>query len=276
MTVGILAAAAWLQGCGAPTKSAGDVAYLFSDDGRALEDKVQSLCDALADRNSPPTTDGMVFNLGSCGDDAGKSAVDLPKIDRFHFVGFDPSQPPAAEQLIHKSVRAQVYLNKSLLGFAQALSARMKEKEDGGNTGVLALPETEAGKDGGLEAMVQREITIIEEPKLDVEELEFTMKIGLKMTGVVNIDNVIAVDGKLIDGAFGVTIRSGDDQPYEKSLIKNFSAVLLIVPHAGDVYMDLFVDLMAHNPGLGALFNTQLDSFLSTGLKAMIDGLLTL
>ena len=76
--------------------------------------------------------------------------------------------------------------------------------------------------------------------------------------------------------AIAVTVKSTQDQPFAKSLIKNFQAVLLIIPHASDLYMDLFVDVNIYSVGFDTLVKDKIKSFLSTGLKSMIDSVMTL
>ena len=75
---------------------------------------------------------------------------------------------------------------------------------------------------------------------------------------------------------FAVTIKTTEDRTFKQSLVQNFTVVMLIVPHASDLYMDMFVDLNIHNPGLETLVKEQVDTFLSTGLKAAIDSLMAL
>lgn len=268
----MLLGASMLTACGAPTKGASDVAGLFQGSGIALQDKATALCAELSKRSEAPTTQGMNIDLGGCGE-AGKAALNYKEIDSFYFLGLDQNTP-VENGVIHTKARAEIWLNKSLLGLAGALSGMLKKKEGGGNTGALSLPDSSGGKD--ISGLVTPKIEIIEEPKMNVEDLQFSMKIRLTLTGIVEADHIIAIDGKLIDNAIAVTIQTTEDRPIELSILKNFQAVILIIPHASDVYMDLFVDMNVHDIGAKSLFESQIKSFLGTGLKGVIDSTLNI
>lgn len=262
-----------LLGCGAPNKSAGDVAYLFEGESTTLQSKENSLCSTLQNRDEAPTTKNLSIDLGGCVD-AGKIALEYKKIDGFYFVGLD-GDAAKEEKVIHRSVRGQVWLNKSLLGFASAISGQMKKKaESGNNTGEVALGDSAKGQE--LQNVAKTTITVIEEPKIDVKDLSFKGLINFKVSGIIEADHDIEINGRLIENSFAVTVKTTADREYKQSIIKNFTAVILIVPHASDIYMDMFVDLNIHNPGLETLFKEQVNTFLSTGLKSAIDSLMNL
>jgi hypothetical protein len=52
--------------------------------------------------------------------------------------------------------------------------------------------------------------------------------------------------------------------------------MILMVPHASDIYLDLFVNINLHNPGLESLIRSQITSFLGSSLKGVIDGFLSI
>lgn len=269
----VTAAVFLMAGCGAPNKSAGDVAYLFEGESTTLQSKESSLCNSLQTRDEAPTVKNLDIDLGGCVD-AGKAALDYKKVDGFYFVGLE-NDSSKDEKIIHRSVRGQVWLNKSLLGFASAISGQMKKKaEAGNNTGEVSLNDSAKGQP--LQNVAKTTITVIEEPKIDVKDLSFKGLINFKVSGIIEADHDIEMYGKLIDNSFAVTIRTTEDREYKQSIIKNFTAVILIVPHASDIYMDMFVDLNIHNPGLETLFKEQVNTFLSTGLKSAIDSLMDL
>lgn len=262
-----------LNGCGAPSKSAGDVAYLFEGESTTLQTKESDLCTSLQNRDEAPTVKNLSIDLGGCVD-AGKAAVDYKKVDGFYFVGLE-NDSSNDKELIHRSVRGQVWLNKSLLGFASAISGQLKKKaESGNNTGEVSLNDSAKGQP--LQNVAKTTITVIEEPIIDVKDLSFKGLINFKVTGIIEADHDIELNGRLIGNSFAVTIKTTQDRDYKQSIIKNFTAVILIVPHASDIYMDMFVDLNIHNPGLENLFKEQVNTFLSTGLKSAIDSMMDL
>jgi hypothetical protein len=269
LTAGLVA----LTSCGAPNKSAGEVAHLFESGSESLQSKENSLCSQLQTRDTAPTLKGLRIDLDGCKD-AGLAALDYKKVDGFHFIGLDGDINSKDEKIIRRSVRSQIWLNKSLLGFASAISNQMKKKaERGDNTGEVKLDDSAVGK---LQNIAKTKITVIKEPKFDLENFSFNALINFNISGIITGDHDIEVDGKLIDNMFAVTIKTTEDRTFKQSLIQNFTAVILIVPHASDLYMDMFVDLNIHNPGLDTVVKDQIDTFLGTGLKAVIDSLMAL
>ncbi len=272
-TIALAASIAAMSSCGAPNKSAGEVAHLFETGTDSLQTKENNLCTQLQTRDAAPTVKGLSIDLNGCRD-AGLAALEYKKVDGFHFVGLEDDVSSKDEKIIHRSVRSQIWLNKSLLGFASAISNQMKKKaESGGNTGEVQLSDSAANK---MQNIAKTKVTIIKEPKIDLKDFSFNALINFNVTGVINGDHDIEIDGKLIDNMFAVTLKTTEDRTFKQSLLQNFTAVILIVPHASDLYMDMFVDLNIHNPGLETLVKDQIDTFLSTGLKAAIDSLMAL
>ena len=272
-TIALAASIAAMSSCGAPNKSAGEVAHLFETGTDSLQTKENNLCTQLQTRDAAPTVKGLSIDLNGCRD-AGLAALEYKKVDGFHFVGLEDDVSSKDEKIIHRSVRSQIWLNKSLLGFASAISNQMKKKaESGGNTGEVQHSDSAANK---MQNIAKTKVTIIKEPKIDLKDFSFNALINFNVTGVINGDHDIEIDGKLIDNMFAVTLKTTEDRTFKQSLLQNFTAVILIVPHASDLYMDMFVDLNIHNPGLETLVKDQIDTFLSTGLKAAIDSLMAL
>jgi len=264
-----------LGGCGAPVKSAGDVSGLFQVESETLGEKEQTLCQELASRSQEPTTQNLNIDLGGCKD-SGEAALNYKQVSSFYFLGLtgDDTGATTTTEVIHKSVRAELWLNKSLISLASALVGKLQDKQGAGDlTGKISLPDSDGGSIANL---VQPNIEIVEQPKFDIDKKSFSMKIHLTLSGVVKADHIITVDGQLLGESIAVVLQTTADQPYEKSILKNFKAVALIIPHAGDVYLDLFVDLNVYNFGLTTLVNDQLTSFLSTGLKSVADSVMTL
>jgi hypothetical protein len=258
-------------GCGAPTKSAGDVAHLFEGDGATLQAKVDQLCTTLRSRTTAPTLQNLAVDPGSCGS-AGVMALDFKKIDKFAFQGVDEAGTGNGK-LIHVAARSQVWLNKSLLGFATAVSGALKKKNGEAGVGPIEMPDSSGGKLGGL---ATTQLTQLVKPTFDLETLKFTTKINLKLSGIVTADHDLDIDGQLLDGAFAVTVKTTADREKTRSILKNFNALILIVPHAGDVYLDLFVDLNAYDFGIESVFREQLKAALGSGLKGAIDSVMQL
>lgn len=267
-----LAALLALAGCGAPTKSAGDVESLFSEAATSLQDKETKICSTLASRAEVPTIKNSTLDMAGCRD-AGLAAVDYQRISNFYF--YDLVPPPTSTSgvdVIHRTVRGQVWLNKSLLGLAGSLSQWMKkQKAKGGLAGALQNPASGNDK---LTNIVKPTLEVLEEPKFDLKNLSLSAKLHIALTGIVTADHVVAIDGKMIDNVFAITVKTTEDRAFSQSILKNFQTVILIIPHASDVYVDMFIDVNTFNFGVPAVVNDKLTSFLSSALKTLLDGVL--
>lgn len=257
-------------GCGAPVKSAGEVSSLFDSTATTLQDKVGIICRELQNRTEAPTTNNLGVEVNGCGD-AGLAALNYREITAFQFLGLEGEVPPKDKtKVIQKAVRGQIWLNKDLLGFATALATKFKNAKN--QAGALAADDS--GKK--MENIIKFNIDQKEPFKFDAAKMELGAKIGIKATGIVELDNELVVSGKLINDAFAVTIKTTGDQVVEKSLIKSISGLVLVVPHAGDVYIDMFLDLQIHNLGLASIFREQIQGLMSDGLKKIADTALAL
>jgi hypothetical protein len=260
------------QGCGAPTKSAGEVASLFARSSKSLQDKVSELCKALQIRDEIPTLKNLSLETDNCKS-AGLWALDYKKIDTFVFSGVDDVSPKKNDKIIHLGTRSQVWLNRSLLEFAASVSSLMKKKSSEASAGAIALPDSGDGKLSGLATTT---MTQLGQPMFNLDTLKFNTKINFKLSGIVTADHDLTIDGQLIDDAFAVTVKTTEDKTLKQSVMKDFRVLVLVIPHAGDVYLDMFVDLNAHNVGLETVFREQLKAALGSGLKGVIDSFMQL
>lgn len=262
------------MGCGAPTKSASDVKSLFARDATSLEEKVTKLCKTLKARDTKPNFEDADLPVDDCKD-AGHAAANLRGLQKFSFVGLEDINDKDKDDVIRRFVRTELWLNYSLIGMAGAIAQRMKETQQAGdNKGLISLPNSEGTS--GFSDLAAPDIEIIEEPEFNLGAFSFSTAIRLQVTGAVTVDNTIRVNGGLIDNKLAVVIHTDGKQPIEKSLIRDFSALVLIVPHASDIYLDLFVNLNIHNVGFKGLFEERITDFLGSGLKGIIDGFFTL
>lgn len=259
-----------IPGCGAPTKSAGDVATIFSDGQTSLnlQDKISSICTILDSRSDHPKLDGLPVKMSGCRD-AGRAAVNFKTAKAFQFLGAD-KQTKDTEEEMYFDVRGQVWLNKTLLGMASALGGLMEKKSANGGAadGLVALPNDQAGALGGLATpkIVQRNTVI------DKKNLSVSMEIDFQLKGAIEVELELAVEGRLIEDSFAVTVRTLNKPKFEKSFIKDVSVVAIVTPHAADMYMDVFISLTVYKIGLvDAVVKEQINTFLGSGLKTMID-----
>jgi len=177
------------------------------------------------------------------------------------------------EKVFRKNIRTQVWLNKSLLGLATVLGKKIASGQDL-PLGNLDIADSGIGKD--FSKLLKLDIEVTKKPALDTKELSFSMALSVKASGVASIENDIVIAGRLIreNNTFLVTIKTTKDQVYEKSLLQSFSGMILIVPYAGDVYLDMILDMNIHNFGFTGAIDSQLNPILGAALKKGIDGFL--
>jgi hypothetical protein len=284
-------------GCGAPTKPASSVASLFLSTD-SLQDILSHACDNLTARIEAPTTKGLKLNLQGC-QRAGQAALNYAEADAFAFVNIDGSivgtsssanlnlgrdlllapetegsassaAPTTEPPVSSRKTRAQIWLNKSLLDVAETLTNFMKDKQNFGR-GVVELPDS-ASKN--FASLAKTSINIVKKPELDMSELYFSTQIEINISGIVKASQVLQVDGKLLDNSVAIVIRTLKPAAYSESIIRNIEFVLFVTPYANDVYIDLYSNVDFYNIGLQSVLDKQLNSFLSTGLKSVLDSLM--
>lgn len=255
--------------CGAPTKKASEVGNIFSDTD-SLQEKTNSACDFLKRRDESPSASDLKFTPDCAS--AGLKALNLKEIDAFYFSGLE-GNPPKEEKVVRKTIRTQVWLNRSLLGLATVIGKKLAAGQNL-ELGKLDIASAGVGKD--FSKLFKLDIEITKKPALDTKDLSFSMALNVKGSGVATIENEIVIAGRLIreNNTFLVTIKSTKDQEFEKSLLKNFSGMVMIIPYAGDVYLDMILDMNVHNIGFNGAIDSQLNPVLGSALKKGIDGFL--
>ena len=286
-----------LAGCGAPAKPASSVASLFLATD-SLQDILSHACDALMARTEAPTARGLQLNLQGC-QRAGKAALNYAEADAFAFVNIDgiaidrsfganlnlgqdflpadehgdsatSAGPTTDPPVSNRKNRAQIWLNKSLLDLAGTLTNFMKDKQNVGR-GVVKLPDSARRN---LANLAKTTINIVKKPEFNISDVSFSAQVEIAVSGVVKATQVLQIDGKLLDDSVAIVIRTLNPESYSESIIRNIEFVVFIAPYANDVYIDLYSSIDFYNIGLQSVLDSQLNSFLSTGLKSMLDSLI--
>lgn len=260
-----------LFGCGAPTKKASEVANIF-EETETLQDKTNSACTTLSKRSESPAASDLKFDL-NCNE-AGLRALNLKEIDSFYFAGLEDNAPKDVK-IFRKTIRTQVWLNRTILGLASILGKKLASGEE---LDLGKLDITSSTASGGIDVskLIKLDVEITQKPEIDSKDFSFSMSLAIKASGIVKIENDIVIAGRLIreNNTILVTIKTTKDQEFEKSLLQNFSGVIMIIPYAGDIYLDLILDMNIHNIGFTGALDSQLSPLLGSGLKKGIDGFL--
>lgn len=256
--------------CGAPTKSAGDVAGLFNGSGATLGEKMNLVCTDLRDRSASPHLEGVSLSDEDCLA-AGRAAQNYRQLTTFQFanVSTQSISGTKGEKTVKISTRGQVWLNKSLVGLVGAFAKSLQGSA--GKSGALSVPGSSFGGD-----LVKPTIEVTDKIAFDQQAKEFSGAIKFRLDGAITVDNEIKVGGKIFADAIAARIDSIEDREFKDSLLKNIQAVVIIVPYAGDVYVDFVLQLEVHSIGTDAVIAGALQEALSGGMKTMLDGMLSL
>ena len=264
-----------ISACGAPSKSPSDVAGIFSQTD-SLEVRGASLCQELKSRTASPSVKDLSFSP-TCNA-LGRDAVEILKRSELYVVGSKDVDPNAdnGATYVSSKLRTQIWMNRSLVGLAGAIGNLLKSNQDF-KGGEIKAAAPKNGPD--LSNLLPTRIDVSQPPQMDINTLSFGLKAGLKIgePDDLLINNDIEVSGQMINDAIASTIKTVGEKKYEESLIHHFAAVVLVIPYAGDVYVDVELDI-AFNKGSGLenILNTMLPQILGSAMKPALDSLLNL
>jgi hypothetical protein len=274
-SMGVVFLSGILVSCGAPTKSASEVSGIFAE-SKSLETKLSSTCDLMRSRTTSPMLADVTFTP-SC-DAAGRDAVELNRASQLHIIGQKDINASGAKDksYVDARLRTQIWLNRPLVGLAAIVGRVLSENKDY-KGGELKITTSKNGPD--LSGLVRTNIEIVEPPKLEFSTLSFGMKAKIKVgdPGDYWIYNDVVLSGVMLDEVLAFTVKSTVDKTYDESLLRGFSAVALIIPHANDVYVDVDLSLQFNKgTGLENAIKTMLPKILGSALKPVLDSLLAI
>jgi hypothetical protein len=183
------------------------------------------------------------------------------------FLPIDYIPSSRSGDVVNGAYRGQFWLQKSFVGMASGLGKMLGSNKN--TPPGTPVPMKEASAAGsGLAKAVTPVITYLEASKMDPEEKSFSAKFNLKIDGIVQADHDIHVDGKLFENGIAIYVRTVKDQVYEKSLLKSFSAMIIGIPHASDMYLDFSIKMASYSIGMDDVVK----NFLPSALKGVVSG----
>jgi hypothetical protein len=264
----VVIAAIFLASCGAPLKKADEVSTIFSD-SMQLNEKLSALCGELRTRPESPNLVGIGLADDVCGK-PGSRALSYPALNGslgFTVVEGQSSTNDATKDSIFTiRTRSEVWLNKGLISLVSSLVGKLKSETD-------AL----MSKGGSASAYNEKfAFKVVGKPQFDMEKMELNLDISIVSTkaqnGQVNVDNNIKVRGKLFDQKYFVALaETTESSPVAKSLIESAKFLITVVPHAGDVYVDITTDVRLHSFGVDSTMKQQMVEMLGPGLLNIVD-----
>lgn len=256
-----------LVSCGAPMKSADDVGSIFSDSS-SLKSKVSDFCKVLNGR----TVDPNLTNIGLADSLCANAGDKYRNYDEIRGEGFLPfseekatgattSLTDANVETIGFQTRSELFLNRSLLELAQKVFSSLDQKsndvfKNGGNADA---------KDNALS------LKIINKPQFNKDTYEFSMEFQLISTrqqnGLVDVNNNYVVNGKVFDRKIAVSIKTTKPGDVKETIVREGKILIVMIPHAGDIYMDIATDIKYHAFGIDKVFQENVKKTLSKGLR---------
>lgn len=270
----IVSGAFYLQilSCGAPLKKADDVEGIFSSTAQ-LGEKMANLCSTLDRRQEAPNLRGVELGLEACTR-AGLQAQNLNLSQPVTFAALRVDGKKFSDQngngdtaFLRYQTRAEIWLGKPLLRLVSNLLPSLKDK----SSGILGAGglQNNAGGQAGLT------VRVLGEPQFDAATFKFSVRLYIEslrtQNGVVDIRNNFKIDGMLLDKKYvAVTVETTDNPSSDKSLINSGKIVLLVVPHASDVFIDVSLDMVFHSFGVDNAMKTEIQKQLGETLKTTL------
>ncbi len=252
-------------GTGAPTGNADKVGHIFKD-ANSLSEKMSELCGLIQLRSQQPNLAGVGLANEICTK-PGTSPQNYNSLTtNLAFTSIQSSISPTNSEIFSLATRSEVWLNRNLLQLANVLITGLESETNGvigsGGTG------TSRNKDFTFE--------ILGKPQFDKSNFSFSMDFSLVSTraqnGQIDVNNKFSVSGQLFeDKFFAVTAVTQSLQPVEVSLLNEGKFLILIVPHAGDVFVDVSTTLLFHSFGVNSIMEERLIKALGPGLKSVPD-----
>ena len=278
-----------LSFCGAPSKSASDVADIFKQD-ESLGAKVFTLCAGLSNREQPPNLKNPDHITEDECKGAGRDAQHMnnlisKKDQQLNFIGFSTESISGDKPAFKVRTRMELWLNKSIVGVVTLFSSSMQgmagtSTAPGAEIDLFGSPSTtttSSGNETGIEDVknvgVYPKAIFRESPVFNKETGEFHLAVNISTTGQIVIDNDFYVDGGFYDGAIAVSVETREDQIFEKSLIRSIKALAVIMPYDSDIYIDVSISMTLNSIGVDPIYDTQIRLILGSIANIVVNKL---
>lgn len=263
-----------IAGCGARTKSAADVAGIFSGKTVSLGGLMLDVCQKIRSRSDLPNMSKASLSEAECAD-GGKGADQYKSVtDKFHFEGVERQVTnQSGKDVLHIKTRAKVWLNHNILNLALKLTQAFEKRKNGG-ADPFSKPAPTGGGGDKLANLLKTKVTELQKVEFNQAKKSFAGMINISGEGLVTINNDIAIVGQLFDDSVAVNIYSPAQVDFKKSLIRDVNAVAIVTPYDNDVYLDVTFEIDIHAIGLNHLLTSKIESALGSALKSILDSLL--
>jgi hypothetical protein len=284
----LIVAIALLEACGAPAQSASDVEASLDSIDVSLESKLKLACDDLMDPEEP-TIQGADIKTGDCKIDRSKVAdykthgtmkFFEPESESVYDAGGDKtslyrrSQLWLSHNLVELGAKGHCVLSKvdelkdALSGVGGDCDGSKSTKSSGGETDGIS-------SGGDISNLFDIQIEPIGEPKIDLESGVVTGEVDLKVTGTVDVDAGLKYSAGGVGKNIAVVLKTVE-KGSKNSLLKEIALVIILIPHAGDVYVDTMFGAHLANIGVEGIINGIIDDMLGEIVIGMMEKVILL
>ena len=170
------------------------------------------------------------------------------------------------------NMRAQVWVGRKFLSFGLTIISHIQD----GSLMAMGNPDSYWSENNGsgaaMSGLLKPKITQLMEPRIDLSDMTVTTKMNFLVSGLVSINNDLEIDGVLLGEGAALTVATPVEAASKDSFLKSFSVLILIMPYADDVYMDLILRAKIFDLGTRSI----LPQVVGTALKVMIGKLLSI
>ncbi len=261
--------------CGADHHQTKAVEPMLSRSSTSLKDKMLELCKEANIRTEEPTLTDMPFLMATCLSPDSKSQ------------DFDPERPISFSDVDSRSLqfstisdqltvnkkslrmylRSQTWLQKS----STMTLARLAKKLDSG-TGVDAS-SMECGDFTRKAYFAIRGRPTIAEDFSSAALSGFLLNLK-KFNNVVDICNPIDIKIQRIGRSFLISAYTTEAANVETTLLKRGKALIFLIPHANDVYMEVIINADLYSFGVDRLMFDSALPMVGTGISKIVKYLL--
>lgn len=239
----------FLLSCGADVKSSSDVEKMF-DNVKSLQDKMNVICSEISSNSEFDLSKHKVYGDEFCSDVPSDAVIDLNSVQNKE-LKYGKSDPGKEGDNYRHSIRLEVFANTGLLEGAQKALPTLKDLES-------------------TSSDAQFTIANIEKLKLDETNMTATAKIELtsptEKNGSGPVQNKWKIYGKKVQNYFIITVDTYDKSKEAESLLNEAHLMIAVIPHAGDIYINLIGVFLLTSRGVDGAMDSALTKMITDTL----------
>ena len=268
----------YIQSCGAPAKSSADVQSSLDSIDVSLTSKLDAACASILD-GVEPSIAGTDIKTGNCQIDESKVAdyathgtmiFHEPETETLFDSGGDKTsiyrrgQLWLSHNLVELGAKAHCVLSKvdqikdAVKGVNGACDGKNSVSSGGGGESSGGIGDILTGGEGGL---VNIDIEPVGEMDVNLAAGVVEGVVNLTITGAADIQATLKYAAGGAGKSIAVVLKTTETAP-STSLLRDLSLAVMIIPHAGDVYVDTMFGAHLANIGVSGVINGIIDTML--------------